>query len=535
MSEQSSQSLAQRGGVVPGRAAVVGRRKRRPYTEALPKHKTGAASLRPYVGRLIVGAKSLRPYACEWLVLALLPLLAGCASYTDQTASLRGSWTAGNFPGAETIAAAAAKDSPSRDAVLWDLEAGAAARAAGDIPSSLAAFNRADALFDYWDGQPQISISRETEGLLVNPTVLPYRGYDYDRIMESTYQALNYLQLGKFDEARVEMNRALDRQRDAVTDNAKRIEAAQKASKDSASNGGYNAARAQQDPRFQAQYQQAYAALDGFKFYSPYVNPFATYLQGVCLMARPQSASDYESARVDFERVRAMIGSNAYIDADCDLATALANGQAAMPANGLTYIIYETGEAPDRGETRIDIPLFVATKDVPYFGVAFPKLNFNNQYDRGLVVQAAGVAPLRTDVLCDMDSVIAQEFKNDLPDVVVKTLISAGAKAAALYGIHQETRQAASNPNNVLDTLTQLGGMFYQVAANHADLRTWVTLPKQFLFCRLPTPPDHKLTITSDATGETSVVDVPAGTVSMIYVKTAAAGNRMAIQVFSLR
>jgi hypothetical protein len=179
--------------------------------------------------------------------------------------------------------------------------------------------------------------------------------------------------------------------------------------------------------------------------------------------------------------------------------------------------------------------LFVATKDVPYFGVAFPKLNFDDRYDRGLVVRAAGEAPLSTAVLCDMDSVIAQEFKNDLPDVVVKTLISAGAKAAALYGLHQETRQAANDPNNVVDTLTQLGGLFYQAAVNHADLRTWETLPKEFLFCRLETPPDHKLTVTSDATGETREVDVPAGTVTMVYVKTAAPGNRMAIQAFTLR
>lgn len=151
-------------------------------------------------------------------------------------------------------------------------------------------------------------------------------GADYDRIMESTYRALNYLQLGKFDEARVEMNRALDRQRDAVTRNAARIEKAQQAAKDSAANGGYDANRAQQNPHYRAQYQQTYGALDGFKFYSQYVNPFATYLQGLCLMARPQSASDYESARVDFERVRAMIGDDPYIVADCDLATKFDEG-----------------------------------------------------------------------------------------------------------------------------------------------------------------------------------------------------------------
>ncbi|HVU36715.1 MAG TPA: hypothetical protein VHC95_00125 [Opitutales bacterium] len=462
------------------------------------------------------------------IALAALALLTGCASYTDQTTQLRTAWTVGDFPSAAKIAAEAAKQAPSRDAVLWNLEAGTAASAAGDPAASMAAFQQADNQFDYWDTQPEISISRETAALLVNQTTLPYRGRDYDRIMESTYQALNYLKLGKYDEARVELNRALERQRTAVDKNAKRIEAAKDAAEKSAADGGYNVQAAQNDPRFQQQLQQVYGPLAGFKFYSDYVNPFTTYLQGVCLMARPQSPSDYESARVDFERVRAMIGNNAYIDADCALATKLAGGTGTMPA--LTYVIFETGLAPTRQETSINIPVFLASKDVPYFGVAFPRLEFNGQFDPGLVVQATGQPPLGTALLCDMDAVVAQEFRNDLPEVVVKTLISSGAKAAALFGLHQETRK-----NDLADTLTQLGGLLYQAATNHADLRTWSTLPKQFLFCRLPTPPDHKLSLTSDATHETRVVDLTAGGVTMVYVKSAAAGNHLAIQVFNLR
>lgn len=462
------------------------------------------------------------------LMLGALALLSGCQSYTEQTEQLRSSWVSGDYLGAKNAAAAAVKSSPDRDVVLWDLEAGATARATGDTAASMAAFQRADSFFDYWDTQPDISISRETAALLVNQTALPYRGRDYDRIMESTYQALNYLQLGKFDEARVELNRALDRQRTALNKNAVRIEKAQQAARDSAAEGGYDAARAQQDGHFRAQYQQLYGPLDGFKFYGPYVNPFTTYLQGLCLLARPLSNADFESARVNFERVRAMIGNNTYIDADCTLAAQLAAGHGTMPA--LTYVIFETGQAPTRTESRIDIPVFLVSRDVPYFGVAFPNLSFNNRFDSGLIVQTSGEPPYPTALLCDMDTVIAQEFRNDLPDVVVKTLISSGAKAAALFGLHQETRK-----NDTVDALTAIAGLFYQSATNHADLRTWVTLPKQFLFCRLPTPTDHKLSITSNSTHETHVVDLPTGPVTMVYVKSAAAGNRLAIQTFTLR
>jgi hypothetical protein len=411
--------------------------------------------------------------------------------------------------------------------VLWDLEAGATARAAGDIAGSMNFFNAADHLFDYWDTQPEISISRETESLLVNPTVLPYRGRDYDRIMESVYQALNYLQLGKFDEARVELNRALERQQTAQRNNAARIDAAQKAAADSGAHDGYDATRAQADPRFQTQFQQTYSPLDNLKYYTNYANPLATYLRAVCLLARPLSATDNESARVDFTRVQAMIGHNEFIDADCALATQM-TGDAKLPP--LTFVIYETGQAPDRLEARIDIPLFVVSRDVPYFGVAFPVLKINGQFNPGLVVQTQGGAVLHTALLSDMDSIIAQEFRNDLPDVVVKTLISAGAKAAAQFGLHQATKD-----NDLLDTLTQLSGMLYQMATNRADLRTWVTLPKQVQFCRLPAPADHKLYLARDGINESLEVDLPDSLVTIVYVKSTSPYGRLAVQTFSLR
>jgi hypothetical protein len=461
-------------------------------------------------------------------LLAMLPLAAGCASYTSQTQNLRAVWSAGDYPAAAQIADTESAKSSSTDSVLWDLEAGASARAAGDTAGSVAAFNRADKLFDYWDTQPEISVSRETASLLVNPTVLPYRGTDYDRIMESTYQALNYLQLGKFDEARVELNRGLERQRTALRNNEDRIAKAQAASAQSASDGGYNAQRAQQDPHFQQQMNQTYGPLSALHSYENYVNPFTTYLQGLCLLARPESPADLESARVDFQRVRAMVGASPALDADADLATQIASGSTLPPT---TWVVFETGTAPDRLETRIDIPLFIVSRDVPYVGVAFPLLKLNPLYDNGLVAQGAGGVPVRTSLVCDMDAVIALDFRNEMPDLVVKTLISAGAKAAALYGIEAAT----NNDGNLVNSLVRIAGTVYQLGANRADTRTWVTLPKQFQVCRLPTPADHKLYVARAGTQESVEVDLPNTPVNLVYVKSSTIGSRLAITAFSLR
>jgi hypothetical protein len=68
------------------------------------------------------------------------------------------------------------------------------------------------------------------------------------------------------------------------------------------------------------------------------------------------------------------------------LATAdgLFNGQPLTPT---TYVIFETGCAPQRGPIRIDIPIIV-TK-VSYVGAAFPTLKPQGEYS-SLTVTADG-------------------------------------------------------------------------------------------------------------------------------------------------
>jgi hypothetical protein len=348
--------------------------------------------------------------------------------------------------------------------------------------------------------------------------------------------------LGRYDEARVEINRALERQRAAVQANAAHIAAAQSAAAQASTqarqeqeNGtagtegsSYDVQRAQDDPEFQSHLNQAYGNLDNLHFYAPYVNPFSVFLEGVYFLARGESLADYERARVALGRVRDMTGANDYIKADYAAAAKLAAGGGELPPT--TYVVFETGMAPIREEIKIDIPLFIVSRSVPYVGIAFPQLRYNNQYNPGLTVTASNTGPLHTTMLCDMDLVIGQDFKNELPSIIIKTLISAGAKAAAQYGLYLATKNSGT-----LSILTEVAGVVYQYATNRADLRTWVTLPKQFLYCRLPTPPDGRLQITSDSTGETQTVDLPPGAVTMVYVKSNSYGNVLLVHAFTLR
>jgi hypothetical protein len=461
-------------------------------------------------------------------------LLSGCASYQDNTKGLREAWSAGNVPQAAQIATTKAKnDQGGKDALLWQLEAGATTRAASQWSDSISAFSTAEDLFQYWDAQPDVSITGQVGATMVNPTVLAYRGRAYDKIMAASYQALNYMETGRFDEARVELNRAYQYQKDAVDANAAHITAAQNdAAKASAASHSdpsqnYDVDRAQSDPQFKSNLNQSYGDLDSLKFYGPYVNPFSSYLEGLFFLTRGQTNSDFERARVVLKKVQDMIGHNPNIDADCALADQLAGGGTVPP---LTYVIFETGMGPERHEVRIDIPLFIVSRSVPYVGIAFPQLSYNSQFSPGLTARVANADPVHTTLLCNMDLVVAQDFKNELPSIIIHTLISAGAKAAAQYGLYAATKNSGD-----WAIVAEIAGVVYQAATNQADLRTWVTLPKQFTYCRFPTPPDRKLLLTADGGGQSETVDLAPGVVNVVYVKSNSYSNRLLVTSFVLR
>ncbi len=191
--------------------------------------------------------------------------------------------------------------------------------------------------------------------------------------------------------------------------------------------------------------------------------------------------NDLETSRKSFERVAGMAPDNQYVLDDYTEAQIIAAGGDIPP---MTYVILATGTAPQRGEVRIDIPLWIFGGQIDYVGANFPRLLYNPLYlDRLTVRSPAGRFPTR--LLCDMDAVISQEFKNELPVTITKTLVAAGTKAAVAYSL----RRAAQRQDAEIALLVRLFTTVYQYASNQADLRTWASLPKQFHIARLPTPP----------------------------------------------
>lgn len=432
--------------------------------------------------------------------LVFVLLLTGCASYESQTGSFRRAWNGGSIGQAAQIASReAGKRSDSRDAVVWFLEQGAALRAAGQFAASNHAFEQAEKRIAFYERQAKLRLSREATGLLTNLAALPYEGRGYDRVMLNTYQALNYLQLGQAEAALVELRQAHAEQDAEVVRNARRIVAARKSA------GEYERSirRANLDEL------QPDIALD----YGAFVNPFTDFLHALCLWSL--AADDRENALVSLRRIHSTLGGPEFLADEIKRVDRILSG-AKHP--DLTYVIFETGVAPIRREVRLDVPLF--DKNVPYVAAAFPRLERRGRSTPANVV--IGEAKHSTTLICDMDAVVARDFRTELPAVIFRTLAASAAKAA----MAKKAREEAGD-------LGAIAGFLYQAAGAQADLRTWTTLPKEFRVCRVETPGDRKLTLLVGP--QKSEVAVNTGRVNVVCVKSFAPDAPLKIQQFRLK
>ena len=567
------------------------------------------------------------PLAYRRLVLAGLSAaalaLTGCQTYTAQTAVRDVAVRTGNLAFAAAQADKdAEKNKDGKDGIVYRLEQGAILRSAAlaniaddtakpaaqldqtatnqalqdgnpvspriaYLTRSIAAFNAAEERINDYEQKAKVSVGNEAGALMTNQANLPYKGRAYDKVMLNTYKALNYLQLGDSDAARVELNRALQRQRDAVDANAKRIEEAKRLADEARSKGvkdeqgrqagSYDVDKAKSNPRTAAALAAVDAELDAtIQAYGDYVNPFAVFLDGLVFTAQGTDASDLERGRKSFERVAAMSPNNPYLRADLAAAEALAQGrppslvvasetapaaastdvpaatEAAVvvapavlattevapaapvaapvvaPAGDLVYVIFETGTAPFRDQIRIDIPVILVTKGLSYVGAAFPKIKTVADYAPYLNV-TAGTESYPTSVIASMDSVVAQDFKNEWPTILTKTLISTATKA-----ITQAIIQKQLNDQGGMAGL--IGGVALgalNASTNIADTRTWRSLPKQFQYARLPAPADGQLTLS--AAGSTQVVALEPGRVNVVYVKSTGVSTPLLVSQFALK
>ncbi len=248
---------------------------------------------------------------------AVAMLGTGCqTNYNSEAKVMTEAWRSGQAPlAAKEFSQKADSRDKEKDFVIWHLEAGAALRAAGNYPESCRHLDAAAAKMDQYEAQGKVKVGHLMYRLVFfyglpppNNKELPYEGRSYDKIMAHTYLALNYLATGEIDKARPEIIRAYQCQQDAVEENKRRIEEAQKAENKSKNQVAIKKIKA--DPTFDQRVDEVTKDLEGFKFYADYVNPFTVYLDGLYFLHAGTGMSDLERAHKSLNRVLEVTGGN---------------------------------------------------------------------------------------------------------------------------------------------------------------------------------------------------------------------------------
>lgn len=505
---------------------------------------------------------------------SVLLLVSGCQSYDQQTTAFTQATKTGGLSAAlADIEKRAEQSKGTKDEIIWRLEQGASLRsaalaelplppappapapkpgepAAAPVPPpspeevrahylkrSLAAFDAAEQRINAYEEEAKVKMGSEIGAAFTNLATLPYRGRAYDKVMANAYKGISYLHLGQKDQARVEFNRCLQRQKDAVAENERRIAEAQAIAEksrngevktDEGKSAKYDVDKAMADPKTGNALQQALSESTApIKAYGDYVNPFTVFLDGLFFSYLGENGADWERGRKSFERVAGLVPENAYVKGDLELAAQAAEGK--LPAEGVTYVIFETGTAPAREQIRIDVPTFIVTSKLAYVGAAFPKLKFNHDYIPALTVTSGGQS-FATATVASMDSIVANDFKNEWPTVVAKTLITAATKAITQGAIQKELNDRAGALGSLLGTIAATA---INASTTIADTRTWTSLPKEFQYARIATPADRQLVLAAGTFTQT--ITLAPGAVNVVYAKSTSAQAPLYVSQFALR
>jgi len=447
----------------------------------------------------------------------ILLFLVGCNAPKEHLEQFNCMYQQGQLDLAKEFSEKKIKDpnNPSGEDLLWAMQLGSIQRAKRNYQDSTLWFDRCEEMMKTFDPQ-----TRETDIIgttLVNDNLIPYRGWTYDGVMVNTYKALNFMALGDNDNARIEFNRAMERQTRAKEKFSENIQKEKDRVEKANADKKVDYSKTTENPDVQNKIKEAYPGLYEFEAYPDFVNPFSTYLAGVFFTV----IGDTSKARDLLKESAGMLPNNPYVKSDFEAAD---SGNGIKPT---VWVFFENGLGPTKEEFRVDLPLFLFTGKVYYAGIALPKLVQRWGASERLTIQGDGNY-YPTEIIGDMDRVVQTEFSREYTWILTRALISAGAKAAAQYALTEQS----NNNNNSGAAIAAIFVAAYNFATTAADVRIWSSLPKDFQAAKLPMPAEGKLTIQTPQ-GWLRTVEIGSCKYAIVYIKMVSVSTEPTIEVIT--
>lgn len=416
--------------------------------------------------------------------------------------------------------------------VLDNLQMGAARFAGQDHANAKTAF--ADAESGVKEQDHQTTIGKAFRDNYVATT--------YDETMMNLYQAFSYLAEYNIDRARVEFNRVDGRQGRAADRNAALIRERQEALNTEKTNESNKLAQeVTKDAKCDGA-AELEAELAKWNAYADYMNPAAVFMCGAFRLLWGEDASDCEKGITYFKRAYGMHPS-APANRAVEILEKRANGQLAPSDMEFVMILFEDGMGPLKVEDRKE--LIIPYRYPIHAGIALPKLEHRPAVFPAVTVYDGNNCIGRTESICELDRVVAAEFKEEFKYAVASQIAGAcirvGAQIVACEALRitldDQVKKGKITPFARDLSLMAAGAALSAASAamTHADTRMWTTLPRDYQAVIVPKPANGILSL-RDQSGSRPIaeVQIPPGPGSaFVYVKVPTATS--AATVFAVK
>jgi uncharacterized protein len=445
-------------------------------------------------------------YSKYVMSLTLIGLFTGCTAITGHKDSMNQFDNQLKFNKCEFVEIDE-KIKKDDDPILWGIQGGSLARNCLNYTKSNELFDKAEDKYKESVDKDNIANNalESTASVLVNNNVNNYEGNTYEKVMLNTYKALNFANLNDHQNARIEFNRALDRQRRAkeffeseIKNKKEELEKKNKEEEKSPINTFEVASNEKTQDAIFSKYS---SLLNDFDAYPDFVNPFTTYISGIYFLLNGDNSKSKDLLKESVS----MNPKNKQILADFKFSD---KNLLKKSKENYAWVIFENGQGMVKDEIRIDIPLFLFTSKVQYTGIALPKI-----VEKTSAYEYLDVNGQKTEVICNMDNVIKTEFKKKFPGIVTEAVMNTVVKTLAQTELNKKTGIVGG-----------IAGALYQGMTNKADVRSWTALPKNFQSVRVKID-DNPIVIKNNMGNVIKSVMIPKGKNAMIYVKTQNLGN----------
>ena len=351
-----------------------------------------------------------------------------------------------------------------RNAVLYDLDRAMTLHLAGRYAESNTFLSAAETRMDQLYTK---SLTAETGAMFTNDNLLPYEGEDFEKVMVNVISALNYVYLGRWDDALVEA-RKVDHKLNLFNDKYDKKNVYREDAFARYLTGILYEAEGEINDAFIA-YRKAYETYRDYQ--KDYGTPLPPTLPRDLLRVTEALglSEEHQAYRGNFPDTRWV-------------------SQKELARQGELILISLDGRSPLKEDFFVDAPIPDGRGGLYYLRVALPRfvpqptdLAYAEVH---LIGPQGAVASQRTFLAEDITAIAKKNLEDRIGRITAKAITRATTKFVAAREIR---KKAKDDP--LAQFLTDVGTNVYSILSEEADKRSWRTLPGQIRIVRLTAPP----------------------------------------------